>query len=116
MWSNNWIILNKNNFKIINAMKQPKKNTIDEFRKEWILQCTRFERILIYFRIVQLKITDTNYNKTNSDYYLEDRLNPLNPFAYFIILFLIIRGVFTFELDYKNFLSNMRNAFKWNKV
>jgi hypothetical protein len=97
-------------------MKKSKKNSIEEFRKNWISKCTYFERQLIYFGIVQIKITDTNYNKTNSDYYLEDRFNPMNPFVYFIILFLIIRGVFTFQLDYKNFFTNMRNVFKWNQI
>ena len=95
-------------------MKKIKKISIEEFKKNWISECTFFEKTLIYFGIVQLKITDNNSNKKNSDYILEDRLNPFNPLTYLIIVFLIIRGIITLQLDYKNFFSNMRNVFKWN--
>ncbi len=91
------------------------KKPIEQVRKEFILTCDSIEKFFIYTYIVQYKILDGNYYKTDKDYSYWFRLNPLHPFSYLIILFMVLKGIFTNQLDYDEFWHNLKTIFIWQE-
>jgi hypothetical protein len=96
-------------------MIQPQKTPIEQIKKEFIAPCTFLEKLLIYTYVVRYKVLDGNYYKTNKDYSFWLKLNVFHPISYLLIIFMILKGVFTNTLDYDEFLHNLKSVFKWNE-
>jgi hypothetical protein len=91
------------------------KTPIEQFKKECIAKCDIIEKITLYTYIVQMKVVDNNYYKTDKDYECFLRLNPFNPLSFLIIIYMILRGFFTRELDYECFWHNLTTIFTWEE-
>lgn len=98
-----------------NTMKQPSKISARQAKDKFISTCTFGEGWLLHTYIVQLKIQDGNYYKTNKDYSFWLRLNPFHPISYLLIIYMILRGIFTRELDYDLFWHNLTTIFQWDE-
>ena len=96
-------------------MKKSQKTSIEQIKKEFIAPCTFLEKLLIYTYVVRYKVLDGNYYKTNKDYSFWLKLNIFHPISYLLIIFMILKGVFTNTLDYDEFLHNLKSVFKWNE-
>lgn len=96
-------------------MTQLQKTPIKQLKKEFISKCSSLERFTIHTYIVQIRIVDNNYYKTDRDYQVFLRLNPFHPLSYLIILFMIFKGMFTRELDYERFWHNLTTIFTWEE-
>lgn len=91
------------------------KKPIEQVRKEFISTWNYIEKFFIYTCIMQYKILDGNYYKTDKDYSCWFRLNPLHPFSYLIIVFMVLEGILKNQLDYDEFWHNLKGVFKWNE-
>lgn len=91
------------------------KSSMEQMRKRFISTCTPLEKFLILTYVAMFKVKDGNYYKTDKDYSFWIKLNPFHPISYLLILFMILRGIFTKELDYNNFLSNLKSVFTWEE-
>jgi hypothetical protein len=96
-------------------MKQPKKTPIKQMKKEFISPCSFLEKLLIYTYVVNFKVVDKNYYKTNKDYSFWLKLNPFHPISYLLIIYMVLKGIVTNQLDYEEFLHNLKNVFEWNE-
>jgi hypothetical protein len=96
-------------------MKQPQKTPIKQFKSECIAKFDRIEKFLIYTYIVQTKVVDTNYYKTDRDYQISLRLNPFHPLSYLLIICMILISIFKREFDYENFAHNLITVFSWEE-
>jgi hypothetical protein len=96
-------------------MKQSQKTPIKQMKQEFIDSCTFLEKLLIYTYVVRFKVLDGNYYKTNKDYSFWLKLNIFHPISYLLIIFMILKGIFTNTLDYDEFLHNLKSVFKWNE-
>lgn len=96
-------------------MKKTKKTPIKQIKKEFIDSCTFLEKLLIYTYVVRFKVLDANYYKTNKDYSFWFKLNIFHPISYLLIIFMLLKGILTNELDYNEFFYNLKSIFKWNE-
>lgn len=106
----------------INAIKkkqknmiQPPKSTMEQIKKEFLAPCSFLEKLLIYTYVIRFKVLDGNYYKTNKDYSFWLKLNPFHPISYLLIIYMILKGILTNQLDYDEFLHNLKSVFNWNE-
>ena len=93
----------------------PPKSTVEKMEKEFIATCTFGEKLLLLTYTVQLKVKDGNYYKSDKDYSFWLRLNPFHPFSYLLIIYIILKGIFTRKLDYEEFWHNITTIFYWQE-
>lgn len=101
--------------KLKKFVETPPKSTLEQVKKGFIATCTFGEKLLLNTYVVQLEVKDGNYYKSDKDYSFWLRLNPFHPFSYLLIIYMILKGIFTRELDYDQFWHNVTTIFKWQE-